>query len=197
MAAAVITLAETDLSRIIPHLALTEPAVAAIGSIASVPRAFVALESAGFLLEAAKVLAHALPKRQAVWWACMCALHTAPPDLADIHRKARDAAEAWVRQQTDAARRAAMKLAEQTAFDTPEVWAAVAAFWSGDSLSPENDPILPPPPHLAGLAVAGAIGLSAVRTRLDRQQSRLQRFLESGRNIAVGGAGRLTPEGAA
>lgn len=194
MAGAVFNLAETELSRIVPHLALPEPAAAAIRSFASVPEAFLALESKGFLLEAARLLALALPRRQAVWWACMCALHTAPADLAEPHRKAREAAELWVRQQTDADRRAAMRLAEQVGFDSPEAWAAVAAFWSGDSLAPEDGPKAPPPPHLAGLAVGGAVGLSAVRTKLDRRDARLQRFLESGRNIAAGGAGRLPPE---
>jgi hypothetical protein len=194
MAAPVIILAETDIARIILHLALPVPAIAAIGSIVKAQEAFVALESAGLLLEAAKVLALALPKRQAVWWACMCALHTAPPNLPENHRKARETAEIWVRQQTDAARRAAMRLAEQTNFDTPEAWVAVAAFWSGESLSADNEPIILPPPHLTGLAVGGAIGLSSVRMTFDRRLARLQRFLESGRDIATGGAGRLTAE---
>ena len=189
-------LALVDFATIRPHLSLTADATKAVGPAASVPEAFAALEAAGFLLEAAKLLAHALPKRQTVWWACMCALHTAPPDQPETDRKMREAAELWVRQQTEPARRAAMKLAEATPFDTPEAWSAVAAFWSGDSIAAEDQVKVPPPPHLTGVAVCGVIGLSAVRGDPSRQKARLQRFLESGRNIAEGGPGRLTQEDA-
>jgi hypothetical protein len=53
---------------------------------------------------------------------------------------------------------------------------------------------VPPAPHLTGTAVAGAIALSAVRGDVSRRSIRLQRFLESGRNIAAGGPGRLAAE---
>ena len=189
-------LASADLGAIRPHLALADAPAALIAATPSVPEAFAALEANGFLLEAAKLLGHALPKRQAVWWACMCALHTAPDTLPESHRKVREASEAWVRQQTDPVRRSAMSMAESIGFETPESWTAIAAFWSGDSMTPADQPKLPPPAHLTGVAVAGVIGLSAVRGDPKRQTARVQRFLESGRNIAAGGPGRLTPEDA-
>jgi hypothetical protein len=152
------------------------------------------LEAGGFLLEATRFVAHALPHREAVWWACMCASHTAPADLPDTDRQAREVAEDWVRQQGDKPRRIAWSLAEASGFQTPEAWAAVAAFWSGDSMAPEGLPAVPPAPHLTGTAVAGAVALAAVRGDVTRQQARLRRFLESGRNIAAGGPGRLPAE---
>ena len=109
-------------------------------------------------------------------------------------RQARETAELWVRQQKDEQRRTAMTHAEAAGFQSPEAWAGVAAFWSGDSMSPVGMPPVPPPPHAAGGAVAGAVALSAVRGDLRRQQARLKRFLESGRNIAAGGPGRMQPE---
>jgi hypothetical protein len=42
--------------------------------------------------------------------------------------------------------------------------------------------------------VAGAIALAAVRGDVTRHPARLKRFLESGRNIAAGGPGRMPPE---
>ena len=89
-----------------------------------------------------------------------------------------------------------MKYAEDAGFGTPEAWAAVGAFWSGDSMSPEGQPAVPPAPHLPGTAVAGGVALSAVRGDVSRQKARLRRFLESGRDIAAGGPGRLNPEDA-
>ncbi len=102
--------------------------------------AIVRLEAAGFAAEAVRMMAHALPKRESVWWACMCAANTAPADLPEPDRLARETAELWVRQQKDEQRRAAMTHAEASGFQTPEAWSGVAAFWSGDSMSPVGQP---------------------------------------------------------
>ena len=184
----------TDFTAIRPRVGLSTNASTVLTNVTLVPDALQRLESGGFLVEAARLMAHALPKREAVWWACMCAFHTAPPDLPENDRLARELAESWVRQQTDKLRREGMTKAEAGDFATPEAWAAVAAFWSGDSMAPEGQAAVPPAPHLCGTAVAGAIVLAAVRGDPIRQPARLKRFLESGRNIATGGPGRLPPE---
>src|SRR5271166_5463294 len=74
------------------------------------------LEDAGFVTEAAKLMAHALPKRECVWWACMCARHTTPPDLPEADAAAVTAAEEWVRKQTDESRRQAFEHAQRGNF---------------------------------------------------------------------------------
>jgi hypothetical protein len=185
-----------DLAALTPHLALSPAAAAVIAGCAEVPVALERLEQAGFLTEAMRLVAHALPKREAVWWACMCVSHTAPPDLPSIDRAAREAAEEWVRQQTDKTRRVAFDHAQAGGCRSPEAWAAIAAFWSGDSMSPEGQPAVPPAPHLAGTAAAGAAALASVRGDVTRREARLRRFLESGRNVAAGGPGRLPAEAA-
>ncbi len=183
-----------DLAALRPHLALEPEPAAVIERCTQVLDALERLEAAGFLIEATRLVAHALPKREAVWWACMCAFHTAPADLPPADHAAREAAEEWVRQQTDKSRRLAWDRAQASGFGTPEAWAAVAAFWSGDSMSPEGQPAVPPAPHLAGTAAAGAVALAAVRGDVTQREARLRRFLESGRNIAAGGPGRLPAE---
>jgi hypothetical protein len=183
-----------DLAAIRPHLALEAGAGVAIQACTQVPEALDRLTAGGFLIEATRLVAHALPKREAVWWACMCAIHTAPADLPDADRKCREAAEDWVRQQAEASRRAAFDLAQASGFGTPEAWAAMAAFWSGGSMAPEGQPAVPPAPHLTGTAVAGSVALAAVRGDAARRDARLHQFLESGRNIATGGPGRLPAE---
>ena len=194
MSQALVKLAGSPMDALLPRVALGAEAALVVQNVAQVAEALDRLEAAGFLLEASRLLAHALPKREAVWWACMCAAHTAPPDLPDADRQARETAEHWVRQQTEPLRRTAMQQAEAGGFATPEAWAAVAAFWSGDSMAPEGQPAVPPAPHLPGTAVAGAVALAAVRGDPVRQPARLKRFLESGRNIAAGGPGRLPQE---
>jgi hypothetical protein len=183
-----------ELPEVYARINLPEDAAAKVTSCISAPEALAALEAAGFRLEATRLLAHTLPRREAVWWACMCARHTAPANLPEPDRDALEAAEAWVRGQTDEVRRAAMDKAQHAGFQTPEAWAAVAAFWSGDSMSPPDVPKVPPPPHAAGAAIAGAVALAAVRGDPVRQPVRLTAFLQSARDIAAGGPGRLEPE---
>lgn len=187
-------LASRDLAPLIAALDLPEAAAAVARPCETVPAALLALEGGGHLLEAVRLLSHALPGREAVWWACMCAQHTAPADLPAPDGHAREAAEKWVRQPAEPARRQAMAHAHATGFGSPEAWAAVAVFWSTGSMAPEGQPDVPPPAHLAGTAVAGAVALASVRGDPKRREARLRRFLASGRNIAAGGAGRIAPE---
>jgi Family of unknown function (DUF6931) len=194
MGAALVKLAGSNLEEVRERLDLPGEATALVTGCTATPDALERLESHGFLIEAVRLLAHALPKREATWWACMCAHHTAPTDLPAPDRAAVAAAEQWVRRQTDEPRRAAFAAAQQAGFGSPEAWAAVAAFWSGESMSPLGQPAVPPAEHLTGTAVAGAVALAAVRTKPERQKDRLARFLDSAHNIAAGGPGRLPPE---
>lgn len=189
-----VRLDELDLTEAVRRANLPGQAGAALVGCASPSIAAARLLAGGFRAEAAALLAHVLPAREAVWWACQCAAHTAPPQLPRPQRAARELAEQWVRQGTDALRRAAMDQARLGGLDTPEAWTAVAAFWSGDSLAPLGQPKVPPAPHLPGTAAAGAVQLSAVRGGAARQAARLDSFLRSAHEIAHGGTGRLEPE---
>jgi hypothetical protein len=179
---------------VLARAALTGESAAMIATDSEPATAIARLEEGGFVTEAAKLMAHALPRRESVWWACMCAHHTTPPDLPEADVAAVTGAEDWVRKQTDESRREAFEHAQRANFGTAEAWAAVAAFWSGDSMSPVGLPKTPPAPHLCGTATIGSVTLAAVRIYPERRDARLRRFLASGREIAAGGAGRLAPE---
>jgi len=184
-----------DFARVLPHLQLDEQGRSALtgcqGSIEALDR----LEKAGLLIEATRLVAHALPAREAVWWACACSRHTAASGADPAtEARVRDAAEEWVRKQTDVHRRTAMKQAEAVGFGSAEAWAAVGAFWSGDSMAPPEAPKVPPQPHFTGLAVAGSVALAAARGPALRRDDRLRRFLLSAKDVAAGGAGRLEAE---
>lgn len=161
---------------------------------ASVVEALDALSRAGHLVEAARLMAYAMPRREAVWWACMCARHTSPKDLPLSDAVVLEATELWVRKPTDENRRTAFALAQEAGFGTPEAWTGVAAFWSGGSMSPVGQPSVPPASYLTGTAVAGSVGLSAVRALPQLQMKRLQMFLASAYDIASGSTGRMAPE---
>jgi len=194
MAGTLTKLAGADLATAVERATLSPEAMAPLAGCPDVETALDLLENSGFAAEAVRLLAHALPKRERVWWACMCAANTAPPDLGETERMARETAETWVRQQKEEQRYNAFTHAQSTDFQSPEAWAAVSAFWSGESISLKDLPAVPPPPHASGAAAAGGVALAAVRGDIARYPARLKRFLESGRNIAAGGPGRMPPE---
>ena len=111
--------------------------------------------------DAIRFLAMALPHREAVWWACVSARASVTEKTKPQMIAALTAAEAWVYQPTEENRRSAMALAEATEFSGACSWAAVAAFWSGGSISPPDAPAVPPPEGLTAKAVAGAVMLAA------------------------------------
>jgi len=136
------------------------------------------------LIEAARLLAYALPPRESVWWGCMCVGHAAPDTLAETERGALGAAEAWVRQPDDQTRREAAWAATAAGHDLPGAWPALGAYWARQTR---------PDDLRAGRGVATAISRSIARDHREREAARLASFIASGRDIAAGGAGRLTP----
>jgi Family of unknown function (DUF6931) len=194
MTGTLIKLAGADVATTVMRATLPPEAEAPLRGCAEIGNVLDRLEAAGFQPEAVRVLAHALPKREGVWWACMCATSTAPQDLSESDRLAEETAELWVRRQTDDLRRAAMAHAEVGGFMTAEAWTGIAAFWSGDSIAPEGERPIPPLPEQTGTAVAAAVMLASVRGDGAQYAARLKRFIDSGRDIASGGVGRLQPE---
>jgi len=168
--------------------------MALIAGCRTVPDALQPLEDGGMARQAVRLVAHGLPAREAVWWACMCARHTASVTLPDTDRLALEAAEAWVRRPSDEAKQAATMRAEAAAAKSPEVWAAIAVAWSGVSV-PSSDPRRRSPSRkVPGTAVVSSVVMASLRNTPKASQVRLERFLQSGRDIAAGGAGRLPPE---
>ncbi|GGF34582.1 hypothetical protein GCM10011611_46020 [Aliidongia dinghuensis] len=136
------------------------------------------------LVEAARLLAYALPPREAVWWSCMCVDHAAPADLPVPERQALDAAEAWVRRPDAENRRQAAWAAAAAGYQAPGAWAALAAYWS----RPER-----PDDLRGGRGVETAVDRTIARHTPAERAPLLASFIASGRDIARGGAGRLAP----
>ncbi len=76
-----IKLRAATMQAVLPHGGLTGESAVLIQSEPDVGEALMRLEATGFITEATKLMAHALPRREGVWWACMCARHTEPVDL--------------------------------------------------------------------------------------------------------------------
>ena len=182
-----------DLDKVLAVSHLKPRAMALIAGCRTVPDALQPLEE-GMPRQAVRLVAHGLPAREAVWWACMCARHTAPVTLPDTDRLALEAAEAWVRQPSDETKQAATMRAEAAAAKSPEVWAAMAVAWSAAAATPPDPRRRSPSRKVPGTAVVSSVILASLRKTPKASDVRLQRFLQSGRDIASGGAGRLPVE---
>jgi len=137
-------------------------------------------------VDAVRFLAHALPKREAVWWACLCGRAVAGSNAAPKIAAALQAAEKWVVDPSEENRRAAMPAAEAAEFKTPAGCAAVAAFWSGGSLGPPSAPVVPPDPYLTAHGVAGAVMVAAVQSEPEKAPEKYRKFLAQGIEVAKG-----------
>ncbi|MCE9533636.1 MAG: hypothetical protein K8T89_21295 [Planctomycetes bacterium] len=143
------------------------------------------LKAAGLVEDAIRFLAAALPKREAVWWACLCLRERLAKPLALLTEKAVVAAETWVREGSEAARRNAEKAAEQVGWGTAAGCAAAGAFWSGGSMAPANVPVVPPREDLTGQAVAASLAFVCAADPANAPMIR-QEIFEQGLAISAG-----------
>jgi hypothetical protein len=146
------------------------------------------LMAGGQWADAIRLLALALPKREAVWWACGCA-RKASPAPSPAAEAALAAAEAWVAEPTEERRRVAFPAAEKAQFGTPAGCAALAVFLSGGSLAPPEIAAVPPAEDLTGKTVAGAVLLAGVITEPEKASEKYRAFLADGLAIAEGKQG--------
>jgi hypothetical protein len=135
---------------------------------------------------AGKLLAHALPKRAAVWWGCQCVRQVPAAAPTPESKAALAAAERWVSAQDEDSRRAAQAAAEKAGYDSPAGIVALAAYLSSGSLAPADLPEVPPAEGLTADAVAGAVNLAAVLTEPEKAPERLKKFFALGADVDSG-----------
>lgn len=139
---------------------------------------------------AVELLAHALPRREALWWAATCVRLRLPDPAPKGEPALLEAVEEWVRKPSDEARRAAYALANANGLDSPSGIVAAGVFFAGDSLAPAGQQAVPPPGHLVGVMVANAVRLASTRQEPENAGQWLDYFIEIGVDIASGGSGR-------
>ena len=152
------------------------------------PRQFLdALVEKEQFADAVRFLAHALPKREAVWWGCVCVrqvLASGKPPATDT--AALQAAEKWVAAPSEENRQEALPAAEATEYGTPAGTLAAAAFFSGGSLAPPDLPAVPPPDTSTANMVAGGVDLAAVQTQPEKAAEKYRKFIATGIEVASG-----------
>jgi hypothetical protein len=130
--------------------------------------------------DAVRFIAHALPKREAVWWGWVCARRAAGENPPPKIKAALDATESWIAQPNEDNRRLAMATAEKAELGTAAGCAGLAAFFSGGSLAPPDAPVVPPGEFLAAKAVTGAVIFAAVAKEPERAPEKFRSFVAQG-----------------
>jgi hypothetical protein len=142
-----------------------------------------ALAAAGRVTDALAIVAHAMPRREAVWWAWASARRVLVEPAPAPVRAALDATERWIAQPTDAHRRAAMQAAEAATFGTPAGAAGLAAFFSGGSIAPAGLPDVHPTEFITARAVAGALLMAGLVGDPAEAPARHAAFLQQGLDV--------------
>ena len=130
--------------------------------------------------DAVRFIAHALPKRESVWWGWVCARRAAGESPPPKIKAALDATEKWIAQPSEDNRRSAMAAAQKAELGTAAGCAGLAAFFSGGSLAPPEAPVVPPGEFLAAKAVSGAVIFAAVASEPEKAPEKFRSFVAQG-----------------
>ncbi len=144
------------------------------------------LAKQGKVHDALRLRAHLLPKRQAVWWACLCVREDVESPLPANQVEALAAAEDWVREPDEDHRRVAEKRAEDAKYSGVGATLALSAFWSDGSIAPEGNQDVLADERLTSQGVAAALISAAYHGDPSKATKRTEAFLAKGKEMANG-----------
>lgn len=127
-----------------------------------------------------------LPRREAVWWGCLCAWHVlrqAPTPPAEAALKA---AVQWVFDPKEETRRAAEAAGNATELGDPAGQLALAAFFSGGSIAPPEMLPVEAPPQLANETVGNALKLLLGKVKPDEKAACQEQFVKLAIDVSTG-----------
>lgn len=142
----------------------------------------------GQTMDAIRFLAHALPEREAVRWACSCVRRLPSCYENSTAARALAATEAWIQSPESNTHNQVQRLSQSLTYEMPTApcdWAVAAAARSQEGLSTEQQQGPGTPKHLTAHAVAGAINLAAT-SDTEQANEHYHLFLEMGIKIAQG-----------
>ncbi|MBP1852491.1 DUF6931 family protein [Rhizobium halophytocola] len=157
---------------------------------ASVAEVLTELDAKGALLDMLQLLAHALPAREATWWACLSARDILA-DGAPVPPPLR-AAEAWVHRPGNETRTLAREALDKAKNEDETVLCAMAASCAAGTLGPGLLEDYDAPPGAVGGAVFG-MALISLYHDSDLVAARGPLLLARALDIARGGSGNVAP----
>lgn len=127
--------------------------------------------------------AYLLPRRDAVWWGCQ-SLRRIQSQFTPAEIAALDAAESWVQQPEEELRRAALDVGLATDNRLPAAWMALAAGWSGGSITPADYGMVPAEPYQTARALRAGLLMAMARLISDDAPAIMKPCIESGIALA-------------
>jgi hypothetical protein len=119
-----------------------------------------------------------LPKREAVWWSCQCIRAIIRNPSAE-DRSLIEIAENWVSRPEEENRVVALEEGMKASAGGPAAWTALAAAWSGGSLTLEPLRPVPPAPFLTAQAVRAAVLTAIAMVRRPHRKGCLEAAVDT------------------
>jgi hypothetical protein len=138
------------------------------------------------LADARRVLAHALPKRRSLWWACLCTMDGYQASASPGVAQAVELVTRFIHEPNEENRRAAEAFGRSQPPHHIENSLAMAAFFSGGSVSLPHLPEVPPRIFVTGRLVGVCVYLAAVTRSAAYYKNHLRQYLAIGREVATG-----------
>ena len=168
------------------HFKLSDDAQQLLGSAATPAEFFTPLVRKELYLDALRLAAYDLPKREAIWWGSLCLwrVHRSKPPqkLAGVLQAVLD----WLRDPNEENRRAADRAGKEAGIDSPAGSLATAVFFSGGSISLPGLPEVESDPFATAQNVASAVVLASKKVKPERISQCQREFLVLAADVASG-----------
>lgn len=175
--------------QILPRFKASEEAVALVDPESSVDAAIAQLRENDMNNDLCQFLAHALPVREAIWWASLV-LKQRNDVWSPLQQQCIQTAQQWVQSPSEDMRRKAELLSQRLELNCGPSWLTQAIFWNGSgSIVTPDLPVVLPDPFLYAKAVAGAINHSAALPSWEQSDEYYDYAFNVALDIANGGSG--------
>jgi hypothetical protein len=163
---------------------LDEEALALADEVPGVPHLVSMLVEREHFADAVRLLAHALPTREAIWWAWTAARRASVAEPPVAVSTALAVTERWISEPVEAHRRPGLEAAEHARLSTPAGCVAFAVYFSGGSIAPPDAPDVPAPRFASARAIAGAVILAAVVDEPEKAPEKFRASIDQGLSVA-------------
>lgn len=172
--------------QILPRFSASEEALEVLNEEMPVAQAIQTLQENELNNDLIQFLAHALPVREAIWWAAMTLLQR--QDVWSTSQvQCIQTAQQWAQSPSEELRRKSELLANRLDLNCGPSWLAQAVFWNGSgSIVAPDLPAVLPDPFLYAKAVAGAINHSAALPTWNHTDQYYTKSIGYAINIASG-----------
>lgn len=131
--------------------------------------------------------AYLLPRREAVWWACV-SIRALIKDRSPAEEATLRAAEAWVEEPEEHRRRAALETGSAGEREWAATWAALAAGYSGGFARQDQSAPAPPAPYQTARAVRAAVLVALSHVKIGARAAQAKPLIDQAIELAEGRA---------